>query len=125
MMMFMSTIKVKLTAPFSLLGHIINDNSIDHSSLPSLNACPSFRGPGARPREEIFHLPGAVVGGGKVGPPSTDAREPFVVHGGRVAVAHDGLPQVVDAVIHVQLPGARRALVRIIVGVDGPTERVL
>jgi len=125
MMMLMSKIMFKRTTPFSPLGHIINYISLVRSSLLSLSASPSFWGPGTRPRDNIFELPGAVVGGGKVGPVSMDTGDPSVVHGGRVAVTHDGLPQVVDAVIHVQLPGARRGLVRIRVGVDGPAERVL
>ena len=121
--MLVSKIKFKLMTPFSPLSHITNYISLIPSSLLSLSASPSFWRPGTRPRDNIFELPRAVVSRGKVKPISTNAKDPFVVHGGRVAVTHDGLPQVVDAVIHVQLPGARRGLVKIRVGVDGPAER--
>lgn len=63
---------------------------------------------------------------GEVGTVSMGALHPLLRHGCRVGVAHDGLAQVVDAVVEVKSCRAPQLLTRmVVIGVGGPSYRVL
>jgi len=94
-------------------------------SLLSRGASPRLRGPDTRPFDDVIEPPAAEARRAKVGPVALGAGMPFEMHRGRVAVAHDGLTQIIDAVVHVEVPGARRPPLLVSFWVGGPAEGVL
>jgi hypothetical protein len=94
-------------------------------SLFSHGASPRLRGPGTRPFDDIIELPAAEARRGKVGPVALAVGMPFELHRARVAVAHDGLTQIIGAVVYVEVPDVRRPLVLVGFRVGGSAEGVL
>ncbi len=93
--------------------------------LLSRGASPRLRGPGTRPLDDIIELSAAEARRGKVGPVALGAGVPFETHRARVAVAHDGLTEVIGAVVHVEVPGMPRPPLLVGFWVAGPAEGVL